>query len=66
MPNQGLQECAENGKTCPWCRSEIKGTENIVVESYRPHSGRAQPAEPSREPDLASPAHFANPNFSPA
>ncbi|KAE9551254.1 hypothetical protein FO519_005538 [Halicephalobus sp. NKZ332] len=29
------QESAEGGSTCPWCRCEIKGTEKIIIESFK-------------------------------
>uniref|UniRef100_A0A915D0H4 E3 ubiquitin-protein ligase CBL n=1 Tax=Ditylenchus dipsaci TaxID=166011 RepID=A0A915D0H4_9BILA len=32
------QESAEGGSTCPFCRCEIKGTENVVIDSFNPRS----------------------------
>ncbi|KAH7732177.1 E3 ubiquitin-protein ligase CBL-B [Aphelenchoides avenae] len=56
------QESAEGGSTCPFCRCEIKGTEGIVIESYRPTSPlftepetlSATPSTSSAVPDLLS------------
>lgn len=37
------QESAEGGSTCPWCRCEIKGTEKIIIESYKKEQTEQSP-----------------------
>ena len=37
------QESAEGGSTCPWCRCEIKGTEKIIIESYKKEKNEENP-----------------------
>jgi len=37
------QESAEGGSTCPWCRCEIKGTEKIIIESYKKEKSEENP-----------------------
>ena len=36
------KESADGGSTCPWCRCEIKGSEKIVIETYRPEHETAR------------------------
>ena len=33
--------------TCPWCRCEIKGTEAVRIEPYKPGKTEQIPEEPA-------------------
>ena len=34
-----IQDSEGGGGGCPFCRAEIKGTEQIVVDPFSPHHG---------------------------
>ncbi|CAD5215936.1 unnamed protein product [Bursaphelenchus okinawaensis] len=55
-------ESADNGKTCPFCRSDIRGTENIVIESYRPSKAEKHVQDPNDLIRFSSPPRETAPS----
>ncbi|TKR72778.1 hypothetical protein L596_020180 [Steinernema carpocapsae] len=47
---------SDNGRTCPFCRCEIRGTENVVIDSFKPWSSKKstspKPTYVNHESDL--------------